>query len=1753
MFGRCKFTLIFPGGDSTCTTEKANTISSKKLKMKCLRADLLLTLLFLGAYLFTRGFFLTRLEVRARSECDDSPSALPTSRQTVSCWLPKTPFRRLVLLVIDGWRFDFASGPTAADGDSSSLGEELSESQLRMIRGHMPKLDRLLHNVNGGRHSAELYRFVADPPTVTMQRLKGLTSGSLPTFIDAGANFASSAVEEDNLVSQMAAAAAGSNASAGADPALIFLGDDTWTGLFPTQFTVSRPFPSFDVRDLHTVDDGVLRYLLPAMRCGAAGVQAVDDGTLTAESLFSETRACETDGSEKSNASDWRLLVGHFLGVDHVGHRFSSPAHPAMARKLAQMDETIHRVAAELADDSLLVVMGDHGMTSVGGNHGGASAEEVTAALFMYAKRPGLFLKPHLAASHAGTDDSVDGAPMLGKGIRSVAQTDIVPTLSLLLGLPIPYASLGAVLPDVNFAAPSTATATAAIDLQQRLAKQDNAVATDSLPPPADAHAARLAMADALAVAASAAAHHVNAHQLLRYLRTYNGVAGTFAAHEVDALADAVATGDASLEASLRGLAALARAAAASCHSASEARSAQASAAFDSAASSGGDDNRGGSVRHLRRNGMQQSYRESSLPAGASSAAAELLQGAIPSFEAFSAAAEKAMECSTAANSRPGLPAGNLTDMWSHDDFTAALRQLASAREQHRHILLRAAALCRALWTRFDEPSMVAGLAIMAAAILLSLWTVFDAEAHVRAKADASLLQHAAVPSADRHNSTTAASPTSPATASGSGSSGPTAVAAAPTAASATDSLSICSRRAYKLVAIAFIPPLCVATFIWPQSIAVGAVNLLQTAVGALRLLLLWVLPAAVPLLPSLLRLLEAASKFTASLAAAARSTLPVVWLGNTHGGSGDGKGSLDGAQPRPAVSLLQDCPREAWLAVGLVIAFFLWPSLPQQAQARAHAQTQAQVQVQVPRSISPAQEAGDKSDGKSARSEATLTRGLRNRRASHAATGDSAALRMSGETGAVEQQHREASQSQSPAVPVPPSKTAVTSASKQSHSQLPLPRSAGSAALGVATLLLLALRLDGLFTNSFIVAEASVAAHLLCAALLLSWAAACRAALVQLRQQEQGRDTRNAPVAQAAARRRAMAACAAATAMVVVCLVCTRATLQRDGWLWPFPPSDVLASTAATAGDGGVDVSAFAGAQGAAPVASPAAVSATPVPRVETGMGKSSIGWQMELPLQLPLHARGSESTGSVSSATEEEEEEEPPASGNGPALPRWLLLTVHLASPTLLLIVAAAVDVTLAAAFGATRSPSDSMSEIKAPSRRSWASLNYVMKRLLRASSICVVVVATVSQMLVACYWRAQQVPARTAVASPFDVFSLIGLLVTGSSGGSFQGDTVHAKAQQSQSHHSLLEYSLLLRLVLPRIVYAASCCGVLALVARSALQTHRRRRAACGGSVGGHGDYEDGESDKRLSSRMRLYLALLPSLSLLVGPGSPIVLAAMGLHAVCLAGLRALAAPGCLLSEGQAREAVMTSTSADNDDGVDTPVVNEVDTSQQRLNPGGHATPVGCCGGRACAAALALVTSPLACHSLCLSWSALHYYLATGHGNQFNSLHFAAPFVGFDAFSPLASTVLMILNTLAAHIVFFGLFGTGLMQSRSGLRRLRLKAVALAAVPADGHIKAGSPAVQRKARAPANQHANASVSDSETRAVPSADSYTAPALALVLPNALAFVCTATFCCIARRHLMVWAIFAPKFCFDAMHLAAATAAAVARRLSIA
>ena len=126
-----------------------------------------------GIYLFTRGFLLTRLSLSDFTSCSN-------------CSLPPT-HTRAVFLIIDALRFDFLS-PNPP-------------SPISPYHHNVLTLPRDLTVSNPQK--SFLYNAYADPPTTTLQRIKGLTTGSLPTFVDMGNNFGGSSITEDSIIKQL--------------------------------------------------------------------------------------------------------------------------------------------------------------------------------------------------------------------------------------------------------------------------------------------------------------------------------------------------------------------------------------------------------------------------------------------------------------------------------------------------------------------------------------------------------------------------------------------------------------------------------------------------------------------------------------------------------------------------------------------------------------------------------------------------------------------------------------------------------------------------------------------------------------------------------------------------------------------------------------------------------------------------------------------------------------------------------------------------------------------------------------------------------------------------------------------------------------------------------------------------------------------------------------------------------------------------------------------------------------------------------------------------------------------------------------------------------------------------------------------------------------------------------------------------------------------------------------------------------------
>ena len=103
-----------------------------------------------------------------------------------------------------------------------------------------------------------------------------------------------------------------------------------------------------------------------------------------------------------------------------------------MKRKLNQMDDVIRNISRSFDNantSSLLVVIGDHGMTQQG-DHGGDEVNELETAMFVHTNK-------------------IDYFSVAQDKLLTVSQIDLVPTLSWFLHTMIPFSSLGMMMIDL--------------------------------------------------------------------------------------------------------------------------------------------------------------------------------------------------------------------------------------------------------------------------------------------------------------------------------------------------------------------------------------------------------------------------------------------------------------------------------------------------------------------------------------------------------------------------------------------------------------------------------------------------------------------------------------------------------------------------------------------------------------------------------------------------------------------------------------------------------------------------------------------------------------------------------------------------------------------------------------------------------------------------------------------------------------------------------------------------------------------------------------------------------------------------------------------------------------------------------------------------------------------------------------------------------------------------------------------------------
>ncbi|CAH2984654.1 unnamed protein product [Chilo suppressalis] len=321
----------------------------------------LLIMAFGALILFLYGFFPLKYHSGKLAHMDDLPNfidGVSIDGQTVY----NSGEHSVVLMVIDSLRYDFVT-------------EE-----------YMPYTAGLLKN-----KSACIYVSIAEPPTVTMPRIKAMMTGSVSTFADVALNFGAPAVRGDSVL----------RVAADRGRKSVMYGDDTWLRLFPGLWAEYDGTTSFYVTDYTEVDNNVTRHL---------------DKVLT---------------PNDKNKPTFDFLVLHYLGLDHIGH-LEGARSSKIKVKLKEMDDVVKKIFSAMQKwdrTGVLLICGDHGMRDAGG-HGGASPAEVLVPLVV-----------------AKSNDFECPYPA-GPG-PTVAQVDVAPSVAWLLNAPPPGDNTGRILPSL--------------------------------------------------------------------------------------------------------------------------------------------------------------------------------------------------------------------------------------------------------------------------------------------------------------------------------------------------------------------------------------------------------------------------------------------------------------------------------------------------------------------------------------------------------------------------------------------------------------------------------------------------------------------------------------------------------------------------------------------------------------------------------------------------------------------------------------------------------------------------------------------------------------------------------------------------------------------------------------------------------------------------------------------------------------------------------------------------------------------------------------------------------------------------------------------------------------------------------------------------------------------------------------------------------------------------------------------------------
>ncbi|KAL4441773.1 hypothetical protein ABPG74_008770 [Tetrahymena malaccensis] len=148
------------------------------------------------------------------------------------------------------------------------------------------------------------------------------------------------------------------------------------------------------------------------------------------------------------------LIICHLLGLDHIYHSKKDAYHPSTGKKFKQFEEFLAYILDNIGNRTL-IIQSDHGITP-NGNHGDGSSNETDIFFFAYSKKG--FAKnsnivkqllqeiPQNAIELPQNSEEKHALNPEGQ-LEGILQIDLAVNLANILGLSLPYSSLGMIWP----------------------------------------------------------------------------------------------------------------------------------------------------------------------------------------------------------------------------------------------------------------------------------------------------------------------------------------------------------------------------------------------------------------------------------------------------------------------------------------------------------------------------------------------------------------------------------------------------------------------------------------------------------------------------------------------------------------------------------------------------------------------------------------------------------------------------------------------------------------------------------------------------------------------------------------------------------------------------------------------------------------------------------------------------------------------------------------------------------------------------------------------------------------------------------------------------------------------------------------------------------------------------------------------------------------------------------------------------------